>query len=380
MRSISQTIPVLRGLSEESASRARHAGLRWGFPLAALALAALGLLTVESASTELVRSYVPRQAVFVGVGLVLMAIAFAIDHRVLLRFALPAYLVGLVALVLILAVGHEAGGARSWIRLGTLGGQPAEFAKLATALLLARYLAPPSQRFLSARQVLVAAAIVLCPMALVILQPDLGGTLMFAPLLAAVLLVGGMRWRALLLLAAIALGIGGGAWALVMRPYQKERVLTFLQPQRDPLGAGYHVQQSKIAVGAGQITGKGYKQGTQSHLRFLPENHTDFVFAVLAEERGFVGVAGALFLYGLYFWHGAAIAWSARDRAGILLVTALLASVAFHILYNTAMVVGLVPITGIPLPFLSYGGSFMLYCFIATGIILGVNYRRYVNR
>ena len=378
MRSISETIPVLR-LSEERASRARHARIRWAFPLLALTLAIVGLITVESASTELARSYLPRQAAFVGVGVLLMLLALAFDYRVLLRFALPAYLIGLVALLLILQVGHEAGGARSWLRLGALGGQPSEFAKLATALLVARYLAPAGQRYLTVRQVLVATAIVLVPVVLVALQPDFGGAAMFAPLLAAVM-VGGVRWRVLALVAAIALVAGGATWVFALKPYQKDRVRTYLQPQSDPLGAGYQVRQSRIAVGSGQVSGKGYKHGTQSHLRFLPANHTDFVFAVLAEEWGFVGVAIVLFLYGAYFWHGAAIAWSARDRAGILLVTALLAPLGFHILYNTAMVVGLVPMTGIPLPFLSYGGSFLFFCFIATGIILGVNYRRYVNR
>jgi rod shape determining protein RodA len=380
MRSISQTLPVFRSLSEERASRPRLVGLRWGFPLAAVALAAIGLFTVESASTQLARSYLPRQAGFLAIGVVLMIVAFAVDHRVLLRFALPAYLVSLVSLLLILVLGHEAGGARSWIRLGTFGGQPAEFAKLATALLVARYLAPPSQRFLAGRQLLVAALIVAAPVVLIAVQPDFGGAAMFAPMLLAAVWVAGIRWRAILVVAGLSLVAAGALWLFALRPYQKERVLSFLQPTRDPLGSGYQVQQSKIAVGAGQVGGKGYKQGTQSHLRFLPENHTDFIFAVLAEEWGFVGVAGVLGLYALYLWHGAAIAWSARDRAGILLVAALLGPLALHILYNTAMVVGLVPTTGIPLPFLSYGGSFLLFCFISTGIILGVNYRRYVNR
>ncbi len=165
-----------------------------------------------------------------------------------------------------------------------------------------------------------------------------------------------------------------------MRDYQRERVLTFLQPERDPLGAGYQVRQSKIAVGSGELVGKGYMQGTQSQLRFLPARHTDFIFAVLAEEWGFLGVSATLTLFGLYLFSGAQVAMRARDRAGILLVVGLLSMTTVHVLYNTAMVVGLVPITGIPLPFLSYGGSFMLANFIATGIILGVDFRRYVNR
>ncbi len=155
---------------------------------------------------------------------------------------------------------------------------------------------------------------------------------------------------------------------------------TYLSPGSDPLGDGYQLRQSKIAVGSGQLTGRGYGQGTQSQLRFLPARHTDFIFAVLAEEWGFLGVSLVLFLFGVYILNGARVAMRARDRTGILLVVGLLSVFTAHVLYNTAMVVGLVPITGIPLPFLSYGGSFTLANFFATGLILGVDFRRYVNR
>ena len=157
-------------------------------------------------------------------------------------------------------------------------------------------------------------------------------------------------------------------------------VITFLQPERDPLGSGYHIHQSKIAVGSGQLVGKGYMQGTQSQLRFLPARHTDFILAVLAEEWGFLGVVTVLCLFVLYIRSGARIAMRARDRSGILVVVGLLSVFCFHVLYNSAMVIGFLPTTGIPLPFLSYGGTFMLYNFTATGIILGVDLRRYVNR
>jgi rod shape determining protein RodA len=234
--------------------------------------------------------------------------------------------------------------------------------------------------YLAWRQVLLAAAIVALPMALIVGQPDLGGAAMFVPIVAGVVLVGGIRPRALAIGALSALLLGGAVWSFGMRPYQRERVLTFLQPERDPLGSGYQVRQSKIAVGSGLVLGKGYQQGTQSQLRFLPARHTDFIFSVLAEEWGFLGVAGTLALYAAFLWNAARVAMRARDRAGILLVVGLLSPLAFHIVYNIAMVIGLVPITGIPLPFLSYGGSFSLYCFAATGIILGVDFRRYVNR
>jgi rod shape determining protein RodA len=217
-------------------------------------------------------------------------------------------------------------------------------------------------------------------MVLVGLSPDLGSAAMFVPMLVGMLLLTGVKRRLLIVGALIALVLGVSAWNLVLLDYQKDRVRTFLSPGSDPLGAGYQLRQSKIAVGSGQLTGRGYGQGTQSQLRFLPARHTDFIFAVLAEEWGLLGVGSVLFLFGAYIFNGARVAERARDRTGILLVVGLLSVFTAHMLYNTAMVVGLVPITGIPLPFLSYGGSFTLANFFATGLILGVDFRRYVNR
>ena len=203
---------------------------------------------------------------------------------------------------------------------------------------------------------------------------------MFVPMTAAMLLVAGIRPRTVFVAVGISLVLGALVWNLGMQSYQRQRVLTYLNPGSDPLGAGYQIRQSKIAVGSGELTGKGYGQGTQSQLRFLPARHTDFILAVLAEEWGFVGVAAVLGLYAVYLWNLAAVAMRARDREGILLVVGLVSVISVHVAYNTAMVVGFVPITGIPLPFLSYGGSFMLMNFAATGLILSVDLRRYVNR
>jgi len=348
--------------------------------VAALALAIVGLAMVHSASSELPVDYLPRQMAWVGLGLLLLLVVFSIDYHVLMGFAIPLYSLALALLVLVLVAGHEAGGSRSWIGIGGWRLQPSEFAKLATAVLLARYLAAFKQRYLGTLQIAGMVALVATPMLLVAVEPDLGGAAMFVPLAAGTLLVGGVRLRTFLVLAAALLLVGALAWTFALRDYQRQRVITFLQPGSDPLGAGYQVRQSKIAVGSGELLGKGYRQGTQSQLRFLPARHTDFVFAVLAEEWGFVGVAGALGLYVVYLLNGARIAMRSRDRDGILLVVGLLSIFAFHVLYNTAMVVGLVPNTGIPLPFLSYGGSFTLVNFIATGIILGVDFRRFANR
>jgi rod shape determining protein RodA len=264
--------------------------------------------------------------------------------------------------------------------VGSFAFQPAELAKLATALFLTRYLAEINRRILSIKDIALTGLIAAVPMALIAVQPDLGTAAMFVPMVAGMLLVGGVRVKLWLTGVVALVVLAGAVWLFGMQPYQRERVMTYFEPGADPLGAGYQVRQSKIAVGSGQLSGRGYGQGTQSQLRFLPARHTDFVFAVLAEEWGFLGVLVALGLYAVFIVNGARVAIRARDREGILLVVGLLSIIAFHVLYNTAMVVGLVPITGIPLPFLSYGGSFTLLNFAATGLILGVDVRRYVNR
>jgi len=354
--------------------------LHWGLPLAALALTAIGVFTVRSAAAEVGSGYFVRQLVWVGAGLVGMLLAFSIDYQRLLAWSVPLYAGGLAALLLVLPFGYRAGGAVGWFRIGSVGLQPSEFTKLATALVLARFLGGESDRHLDLRQVAGVIAIATMPMLLIALEPDLGGAAMFVPMVTGVLLTGGVRFKWIAIAALVGLVGVAGVWTFGMKEYQRDRVRTFVQPELDPLGAGYQVRQSKIAVGSGQIGGRGYRQGTQSQLRFLPARHTDFILAVLAEEHGFVGVGAILLLYGLYFGSATAVALRAQDRAGILLVVAVVAMGAFHVVYNSAMVIGLVPITGIPLPFLSYGGSFTVVNWVIVGLVLNVDFRRYANR
>lgn len=381
MKSTSRAIPIPPSLAEERRPLAGLARLDWSLLATTLLLAAIGLATVHSASAELPVDYLPRQAAWVAVGLVLMAILVAVDYHSLVELSLVVYLAAIGLLVLVLFVGVGPGGTRSWLGVGGFRvGQPAELAKLGTALLLTRYLATADLRHLTPRQLAAAAFLVALPVVLIVLQPDLGSAAMFAPLAGGMLLVAGVRLRYLAIGLAACLALGAAAWTFGMKDYQRQRVITFLAPESDPLGAGYQVRQSKIAVGSGELTGKGYMQGTQSQLRFLPARHTDFVFAVLAEEWGFLGAAAVLALYAAYILSALKIAMRARDREGILLVVGLVSVFSLHVAYNTAMVVGFVPITGIPLPFLSYGGSFTLMSFAATGLILSVDLRRYVNR
>jgi len=380
MQSFSRPISNLPSLTDEKPPLKQLSSIDGGLMLSALLLAAIGLATVHSASSELPVDYLPRQAAWVAIGLVLLVVVMSVDYHVLLDLSVVLYGLGLVSLVVVLFAGVERGGAANWLQIGPFQFQPSEFAKLATCLFLARYLAGLNRRVLDVRQILVAVGIVALPLVLVAIEPDMGGAAMFAPLLAGMLLVAGVRMRLLVTAGLLLLVLGAGVWTFGMKGYQRQRVLTFLAPETDPLGAGYQVRQSKIAVGSGEMLGKGYMQGTQSQLRFLPARHTDFILAVLAEEWGFFGVITVLALYAFFITSAANIAMRARDRAGILVVVGLLSVICFHVLYNSAMVVGFVPITGIPLPFLSYGGSFTLVNFLATGIILGVDLRRYVNR
>ena len=377
--SVLSASPVARASDSWSVGRRLSGAIR-SLILTSIVLAVSGAAAIHSASAEIGVAYLPRQAVWVLLGIVVMAVSALLDYHFVLRLAVWLYAVGVVAVTLILIFGHEAGGARSWVGVAGLGGQPSDFAKLATVLLLTHFLGGVRLEMLELRHVAVSALIVGVPVGLIALQPDLGGAAMFGPILIGIVFVAGVRARLVVGGAAIVLLLGGALFFFGMKDYQRERILSFVSPQHDPLGAGYQIRQSKIAVGSGAVLGKGYMQGTQSQLRFLPARHTDFVFAVVAEESGFLGVAFILGLYGVWMASGLRIALRARDRQGLLLAAGLLSAIAAHVLYNTGLVIGLVPVTGIPLPFLSYGGSFTLFCFAATGLLIGIDRRRYVNR
>jgi rod shape determining protein RodA len=346
--------------------------------IVAMLLAAVGIAMVYSASAELAIDVFSRQTTWFGLGCLVMIVGAAFDYRTWLRAAIPMYLLSIVLVGWVLFFGHSAGGARSWIGIGSLGGQPTDIVKFASAALLARYLASVRDR-LDLAQLGVACLLLTPPLAIIALQPDMGGVLMICIVVTGMVLVTGVRLRALVVACLLGLVLGGSLWVFAPE-YQRERIRTFVAPERDPLGSGYNLRQSRIAVGSGGVMGQGWLQGSQSQLRFLPARHTDFVFAVLAEEWGFLGTLAVFGLYGAYLTLGFRIATRARDRSGVLLATGLMTVFSAHLLYNTGMIIGLVPITGIPLPFLSYGGSFILYCFFATGTLISIDLRRYVNR
>lgn len=347
--------------------------------LSVLALLAIGLLLVASSTLGGRNAALAgRQALWMGIGLAAMLAMLALDYRVLLKFSFPIWAASLAPLLYLLAFGHRIAHVKSWVRVGGYQFQPAEVAKVATALLVAYLFENEQDSRLRPAALVKLFAMVLIPCLLVFLQPDLGLALTFAPLLIVGMYFGRMRWRSWALLLAGVLAAAAIGW-FFLKDYQRQRITTFVHPDADVSGAGYQVRQSKIAVGSGGLLGKGYRRGTQSQLRFLPVRHTDFIFAVLAEEWGFVGVLVVLALYAAVVLRGLRLAAHARDRGGAFLVLGLTACLFFSVIVNTGMMIGLFPTTGIPLPLLSYGGSSVATTLASIGLILSVEARRFAN-
>ena len=344
-----------------------------------LLISALGVLQIYSstAHTKFAGAHW-KQLLWVLLGLGLLFVVSWVDYHDLLNHVPWMYLLTLALLVTVLVAGAEIAGTRRWFRVGGVSFQVSEAAKLIVILLLARFLGGPPQQEVSFVDLVKVAVAVGIPAALIALQPDLGTALTLAPIALVALFVAGMRWRyfALMLLAClIVLPIG----YQFLKPYQKARLATFLEPESDPQGSGYQILQSKIAVGSGQLWGKGTAQGTQTQLRFLPVPHTDFIFAAYAEEHGFIGVLFVLVLYFILLMRLVQNAQTAPDAAGIYIVVGIVGLLLFQILVNVGMVVGYVPVTGIPLPLMSYGGSAMIFTLGAMGLANSVRLRRFVN-
>jgi rod shape determining protein RodA len=345
----------------------------------ALSLSLLGILFVASATAGgRLAGLAARQGIWVVAGIGLMFAAVLFDYRVLLKISFPIYCASLVPLLYLLFFGERIANVKSWIRFGGFQFQPAELAKISTALLLAYLFENEDDGRLRPAAFVKLGAIVGIPFLLVFLQPDLGLALTFLPLLGVGLYFGAMPWKWWLVMFLIVVLFCGGAWFL-LKDYQKQRIGTFLNPEQDLLGSGYQVRQSKIAVGSGGFFGKGFRSGTQSQLRFLPVQHTDFILAVIAEEWGFLGVILVLGLFAALLLRALTLAQAARDRGGVFLILALAGMIFFSVLVNASMMIGLLPTTGIPLPLVSYGGSSVATTFLAIGLILGVEYRRFAN-
>ncbi|OFV79877.1 MAG: rod shape-determining protein RodA [Acidobacteria bacterium RBG_13_68_16] len=348
--------------------------------LSVLAISACAYLAQGSTARALAApGFAHRQLVWLAVGVALLLLVSFADYRVLARFSPLLYVVSIAVLLALFAIAPLRGGTRAWIAVGSYTVQPSEFARVVTILGVAALADEYQQSRLNFAAVWRITAVVAAPALLVLLQPDLGMALTFVPILLAALWLGGLRWR-----AWIALVLGGAvfvaaAWLWFLKPYQRERVLTFADPQRAPYSSGYQQRQSKIAVGSGEITGKGLHSGTQSQLRFLPAQYTDFIFAVWAEETGFVGAALLLAAYALLVMRIFVVALAARDRVGAVFAGCAGFGMSTAILINMGMVTGIAPTTGITLPLLSYGGSSVLATCITLGIVQSIWRLRFAN-
>lgn len=320
-----------------------------------------------------------RQIYWILGGLVLMFLISLINYQILVENSHWLYIAAVVALLAVTFFGKKYLGARRWIQLpGGQHFQPSEWVKLVLILVLAKYFSEVQERA-SLSDIAKAGLIAAVPMLLVLKQPDLGTALTYVPVAVMALFLGGIQFRHAALILIVTAGISVPIWQYGLKQYQRERLSTFLHPDDDAQKRGYQVKQSKIAVGSGGIWGKGIRKGTQTQGSFLPEPHTDFIMAAWAEEQGFVGAIALLLLYFMVLVRLIHNAQTAPDRAGGFVVMGVVAVLLFHILVNAGMVVGFMPVTGIPLPLMSYGGSSMLFTFLALGIVMNIRMRRFVN-
>ena len=354
----------------------------WALLGMVLLLCTISVLEIYSATLHTkFAGFHTKQMFWIAGGLVAMFIFAKIDYHRLLDWVPWAYGVCLLALLTVLAVGQKVLGARRWIKLGPMHFQPSEWVKVVLILAVARYFANLGGRSLTWKDIFKSFALVGIPMLLVIKQPDLGTTLTYTPILIAGLFLGGINLRQGLILATCGLALVAGVWTSgkVLKPYQKARLTSFINPDSDPRGTGYQIRQSLIAVGSGGIWGKGAAKGTQTQGDFLPIPHADFIFAAFGEEHGFVGALLVLLLYFFILMRLIQNAQTAADLSGSLIIMGVVAVLTFQIAGNVGMVIGFMPVTGIPLPLMSYGGSSVLFTFLALGVAMNVRMRRFVN-
>ena len=312
-------------------------------------------------------------------GLMAMMVCLMVDYRTLTDKSHLVYLAVLGLLVYVLFFGSSSKGAQRWISLGPVNLQPSEFAKVSVALVLAKFLGESRRGVPITSDLLIAGALTIVPFLLIARQPDLGTAVTLLPIFMGIAFVAGMRLRILGILLLAAITAAPVAWRWGLKDYQKTRIETFLDPEQDSRGSGYQQIQARVTVGSGGLWGKGFTKGTQGQFRFLPEAQTDFVFSVLAEEQGFVGVLVALGLYLFVIVRSIEAARLAKDRLGAYLVIGVLAGITFQVIYNVTMSTGLAPVKGLPLPLMSYGGSSMIATLAAFGLILNVRMRRFTN-
>lgn len=353
----------------------------WTLLLFVLLICAVGVMQIYSATlnTKFAGAHIKQMYWIVG-GLIAMFAMSRVNYQALVDNVHWFYGAACVALMAVLVIGTKYLGAKRWIKLpGGIHFQPSEWVKLVLILLMAKFFHELRHRETNSVDIAKAAVLGAIPMLLVLRQPDLGTALTYTPIIIMALFLGGLQFKHAVVILAIAAALVMPVWRYGLKDYQKHRIETFMKPEADTQGKGYQSSQSIIAVGAGGIWGKGFAKGTQTQNSFVPIPQTDFIFATLAEEQGFVGAVGVLLLYFIVLMRLIANAQTAPDRAGAFVIMGVVAVLTFHILVNVGMVVGFMPVTGIPLPLLSYGGSSILFTFLALGIVMNIRMRRFVN-
>ncbi|WKZ29027.1 MAG: rod shape-determining protein RodA [Patescibacteria group bacterium] len=345
----------------------------------AVLLTGLGLLALYSIGLGADGDFgaFKKQLFFFALGLLIVAVGTVGFHYRWLSFVtVPMYFGMMLLLLTVLVTGQVIRGTRGWIYIGSAGFQPVELAKVVLIIIMAKFLATHGRYTKDIRVVIQSAVTVVLMLLLVVLQPDLGGAIILASIWFGMVLVSGLRAKHLLTMAAIAIAFGAVSWLFLLRPYQKERIATFLNPASDPFGQGYNVTQSVIAIGAGQLTGRGVASGSQSQLRFLPEAKTDFIFSVIAEEMGFIGVLILLGLFGVLFSRLYVLAATSRDDFTLFLVIGTSVLIASETFVNIGVASGILPVTGLALPFVSYGGTSLVMHFVLIALMQNIAVRR----
>jgi len=314
-----------------------------------------------------------------GIGLLALLVCLLIDYRVFAEHSLFVYGSLIVLLIFVLLKGQTQMGGQRWIPIGPFHLQPSEFARIAVALLLAMYFGENRRGARNTGALIFGGVLTIVPLLLIAKQPDLGTAVTLLPVFVGVAYLAGLRLRLLAVLAMAAVLAAPIAWKFALKDYQRSRIETFIDPSQDPKGAGYQTIQARITVGSGGLTGKGFRQGTQGQLKYLPVAHNDFIFSVLAEEQGFIGVLAALGLYLFVILRSLEAARLAKDRLGAYLVGGIISGFAFQVIYNVTMSAGLAPVKGITLPLMSYGGSSLIASLAGFGLILNVRMRRFTN-
>jgi rod shape determining protein RodA len=369
------------GLNVEERNRFSRLDLNFAFVI--LALNVIGLINLYSATHGMFSKdkmdLFWMQIAWLSVGWSLYLGITLIDYKLFTRLAYVLYGLNVAALVVVMLVGKTSLGATRWLDLGFFRYQPSETMKLVMVLVLARIFSTRSyDKGMGITDLILPGVLLMIPFVLTVKQPDLGTAGILVAITGSILLFVGVKRSILIFAAIVAVVSAPIVWNFGLKDYQKNRVLTFLSPGRDPRGTGYNSIQSKIAVGSGKVLGKGFRKGTQSQLEFLPERHTDFIFSVLSEEHGFIGSVTTLGLFVILYLMAVRIAISARDKAGALIVVGIFCYLFWHVFINMGMVIGILPIVGVPLPLLSYGGTSLLTTMTGLGLISSVAYRRYL--